>query len=289
MTSATSQPQTRLIPSNGINIAVHDWGGTGQPLLLVHGNSFLGRIWDPIARALLPGYQPLAMDLRGHGDSDKPAEGYRREDHAADIAGVIRSLGLQRPHILAHSIGAASSLIAAGTHPGIAGPIVAIEPIIRPKHEWRTWEGIDDSPIASARARKRRHTWESREAVYETYRSKHAFAAWTPEILQTYVQYGFADLPDGTVELKCRGAIEAIGYEVSPISDPWPVLPHVDSPVLVVRGGRSIIFSKIIVHDLVTTLPNARDLTIEAASHVLPMEFPDEVVRFTREFFAEFG
>ena len=280
-------PQLRRVPSNGIVLAVHDWGGDGRPVLLVHGNSFLGRLWDVTARALLPDYRPYALDLRGHGDSDVPGTGYSRFDHAADIAGVVEALDLQRPCILAHSIGATSSLLAAGLSPTRFGPLVLIEPVIRPRHSPERWAPSGGATAMAEQARRRRHHWPSRQAALDHYRTKPAFSSWQPEVLDLYVKHGFRDAPDGGIELKCPGWVEAQGYEVSPTTNPWPHLETVRNPVLLVRAGTSRLFSEAIANDLAATLPNARVLSIADRSHALPMEDPQLVARLARSFFDE--
>jgi pimeloyl-ACP methyl ester carboxylesterase len=287
MTLGARVPTLRRVPSNGIAIAVHDWDGAGRPVLLVHGNSFLGRLWDVTARDLLPDYRPIAMDLRGHGDSDVPAQGYTRQDHAADITGVVEALGLETPLVLAHSVGAVSSLVAAGNRPDLFSAMMLVEPVIRPKVTDPNWlpsptvNGIADA------ARKRRHTWPSADAAYDNYRTKPAFADWSPDVLRLYVEEGFRPQPDGTIELKCPGWVEAQGYEVTPSTNPWPLVPAISIPVLVVRGGSSRVFSAPIAESLVAELPNGRLLTYEARSHALPMEEPLAIAETAKRFFAE--
>ncbi|MFN8534312.1 MAG: alpha/beta hydrolase [Dehalococcoidia bacterium] len=284
--SAPVSPVARRVQSNGITIAVHDWDSNGRPLLIVHGNSFLGRLWDVTARALAPEFRPIAMDLRGHGDSDVPPEGYGRSDHAADILGVVATLGLTRPLVLAHSVGAISTLLAAGMRPGVLGAIVAIEPVIRPKVREEGWLPFGTHAL-SEQALRRRHQWPSRSAALENYRTKGPFAAWQPEVVGLYVEHGFRDRPDGTIELKCPGWVEAQGYEVTPSTDPWPLMPAVDSPVLLVRAGQSRLFTPTIADDLAAMLPAARLVTVPGRSHALPMEDPVLIADLARTFFAE--
>jgi pimeloyl-ACP methyl ester carboxylesterase len=68
------------------------------------------------------------LDARGHGRSDGPEEGYGSLEHAADVAGLIRGLGLVKPLILGHSMGAATALALAGTYPDLPGAILLEDP-----------------------------------------------------------------------------------------------------------------------------------------------------------------
>lgn len=287
MSGAT--PRLRRVVANGITIAVHDWGGSGQPLVVVHGNSFHARVWDVTLHDLWPAYRPYAIDLRGHGESDVPATGYSRFDHAADIIGVVEALRLARPFVLAHSVGAIAALLAAGLAPNRFGPMVLIEPVIRPRGAAETWLPSPATAALGEQARRRRHRWPSRAEALARYRTKPAFASWQPEVLRLYVEYGFRDGPDGQVELKCPGWVEAQGYEASPTTNPWPYLASVESPILLVRGGESRLFSEPIAAELAATLPNARVLSVPGRSHALPMEDPALVARLAREFFVGQG
>jgi pimeloyl-ACP methyl ester carboxylesterase len=68
------------------------------------------------------------VDARGHGRSDAPERGYDPVVQADDLAGVIAGLGLNRPAVLGHSMGAATALVLAGTHPDLPGAILLEDP-----------------------------------------------------------------------------------------------------------------------------------------------------------------
>jgi N-formylmaleamate deformylase len=70
----------------------------------------------------------IMLDARGHGKSDDPDEGYTSADHADDLAGVIKGLGLQHPAILGHSMGAATALTLAGLYPDLPRAILLEDP-----------------------------------------------------------------------------------------------------------------------------------------------------------------
>lgn len=79
-------------------------GGSGTPVLLVHGITENATSWDPLIDRLTPGRRVVAMDLRGHGRSGTAAH-YDLEAMAGDVAAVSMSLGLDRPHLVGHSLG----------------------------------------------------------------------------------------------------------------------------------------------------------------------------------------
>jgi pimeloyl-ACP methyl ester carboxylesterase len=85
--------------------------GRGHPTLLLHGLASNARIWERTAPALAAGgLAPVAIDLRGHGLSDKPEAGYDLATVAADLRAVLRGLDLKSPILIGHSWGAGLAL-----------------------------------------------------------------------------------------------------------------------------------------------------------------------------------
>lgn len=103
-------------------------GGDKPPVVLAHGFSDDGLCWTPVARQLEADYDVVMVDARGHGRSDAPKRGYGSLEHAGDLAGVIAGLGLQRPAVLGHSMGAATALALAGTYPDLVRAILLEDP-----------------------------------------------------------------------------------------------------------------------------------------------------------------
>jgi pimeloyl-ACP methyl ester carboxylesterase len=116
------------VRANGIRLHYYRTGGSKPPVVLVHGFSDDGLCWTSVARALEETYDVVMVDARGHGHSEAPARGYGPLDHADDLAGVIAGLGLRRPIILGHSMGAISVLVLAGRHPEIPRAVVLEDP-----------------------------------------------------------------------------------------------------------------------------------------------------------------
>src|SRR5947209_6384480 len=95
-----------LTPSaaNGISLAVWDWPGPGVPLLFVHATGYHGRCWDRVIEHF-PDHRCIAVDLRGHGQSDKPGLLAHWRVMGEDIAAVARALGLNGAVAVGHSMG----------------------------------------------------------------------------------------------------------------------------------------------------------------------------------------
>ncbi|HWQ14391.1 MAG TPA: alpha/beta hydrolase [Roseiflexaceae bacterium] len=106
--------ESGFVEANGLRLHYTRTGGKLPPVVLAHGFSDDGLCWTPVAEALAPDYDVVMVDARGHGRSDAPEQGYSPTDHAADLAGAIRALGLERPAILGHPAGGPAGVVDAG-------------------------------------------------------------------------------------------------------------------------------------------------------------------------------
>src|SRR6185437_29476 len=97
----------------GISIHYHRTGGAARPLVLLHGLTGSGAAWSPLARSLQAEFDVLMPDARGHGKSSAPPHGYRYDDLASDVIGLIRELGLDAPILLGHSMGGMTAAVVA--------------------------------------------------------------------------------------------------------------------------------------------------------------------------------
>src|SRR5690349_7853765 len=99
--------------TNGIGIHYLRTGGTKPPLVLLHGLMGSGACWTPLARALENECDVVMPDARGHGGSSAPHDGYRYDDHADDVIGLVHGLSLSRPILLGHSMGGMTAAVLA--------------------------------------------------------------------------------------------------------------------------------------------------------------------------------
>jgi pimeloyl-ACP methyl ester carboxylesterase len=120
--------QSGDIEVNKLKLHYTRTGGDKPPVVLAHGFSDDGLCWTPVAELLEADYDVVMVDARGHGKSDGPKRGYGSAEHAGDVAGVITGLGLKRPAVLGHSMGAATALVLAGTYPDLVRAILLEDP-----------------------------------------------------------------------------------------------------------------------------------------------------------------
>ncbi len=92
-----------------------DFGGPGLPVLALHGHYNEAAVFAPLARELAPRWRVIALDQRGHGESDR-AESYGRDDYVADVAAFHRHLDVGPVPVLGHSMGGVNAYQYAARH-----------------------------------------------------------------------------------------------------------------------------------------------------------------------------
>ncbi|MFQ5472860.1 MAG: alpha/beta fold hydrolase, partial [Dehalococcoidia bacterium] len=118
---------------NGVNLRYVE-AGTGDPaILFVHGWTCNLTDWRFQLEEFAKGHRVVALDLRGHGKSDKPDQDYTIDGFADDVVALIEELGLDRPVIVGHSMGGAIAHNIVRRWPEIAAGAVLVDaPIMRP-------------------------------------------------------------------------------------------------------------------------------------------------------------
>lgn len=118
-----------FVEVTGIRLHYYRAGRTDRPsLILLHGVTDSGKCWSRVAEELIDSYDVIMPDARGHGRSDAPNIGYGEEDRAADVAGLIRALGLDRPVLIGHSMGAATAISTAALFPDLIRAVILEDP-----------------------------------------------------------------------------------------------------------------------------------------------------------------
>ncbi|MEV7007087.1 alpha/beta hydrolase [Streptosporangium sp. NPDC051022] len=126
---------------NGIRLHYVE-GGSGEPLLLLGGWPQTWWQWNKVMPALARRHRVIAVDLRGMGGSDKPADGYDKKTMAADIHALVRHLGLSTVSIAGHDIGAMVAYAFAANHPEATTKIALLDV----PHPDKTWSAFSLLP-----------------------------------------------------------------------------------------------------------------------------------------------
>jgi len=114
------------LPGDGVRLAATRWPGTGTPIVLLHGLASQRRFWNFVA-ARLAGLPVLALDQRGHGDSDRPDGPYDGVTCATDLGIAMDALGWSRAVVVGHSWGGSVAATFAAEHPERTLALVAID------------------------------------------------------------------------------------------------------------------------------------------------------------------
>lgn len=261
----------RLSSPDGVEVAVHDLGGSGPDVLLVHATGFCGTVFAPLAAHLRDAFRCWAVDLRGHGLSGAPAafdDGW--QGFADDVLTAVDGLGLERPVAVGHSCGGAATLLAEANRPGTFRFVWCYEPIVWPDPE----QARSRAERLARGARRRRDQFPSRQDAYENFAAKPPFSTLAPAALRAYVDCGFADEDDGSVRLRCRPDVEAEVYRQAVTLDRFGRLGEVDCPVVVASGGRTDAITPALAAQLAEALPRGRVEVYDHLAHFGPLEDP---------------
>lgn len=250
--------------ANGIRIHYLRTGGAKPPLALLHGLTANGACWIPLARALAEKYDVVMPDARGHGHSSTPLNGYRYEDHASDVVGLIRGLGLDAPVLLGHSMGGmTAAMVASQMGTALRGVILADPTFLSPERQREVYESDvveqhrrllvihKDEVLAEARAR---HPGRSSECL---------------ELL---------------VEARRQTRIDAFDVLTPPNPEYPELVSAIGVPILLVIGDNGAVVSRETGETLQQRNPRLRVATIRDAGHGLPYDQPDRLAAVVGSF-----
>jgi pimeloyl-ACP methyl ester carboxylesterase len=241
------------VRADGVSLAVHEWPGVGPAVVCVHGLTANHTCWASVADVLSPDYRVIAYDLRGRGNSDKPATGYSLPIHCQDLAGLLDRLGLQRAVIVGHSLGAHIALRFAVALPRRVSKLVLVD------------GGIDVRPgilDSLAPAIKRLGVeFPSLEAFLQTVRGLPMLAGRWNDYLERYFRYDVETLPGGAV--RSKAATHAIEEELTNLRRErlWVYHHQVKCPTLILRAPDGLLTAT----DCLMTQEEA-----EAMAHAIP-------------------
>lgn len=117
----------RVALASGVSLEVAEQGPRGgTPLLLLHGATDSWLSFDPVLPHLDPDLHVVAPSQRGHGGSDKPAQGYRTDDFVADLVALVEALELPPVVVVGHSMGSTHALRLAMDRPDLVRGVVGL-------------------------------------------------------------------------------------------------------------------------------------------------------------------
>lgn len=263
---------------NGLRFHYLDWGTAGHlPLLLLHGGAQTAHSWDEVAPDLARDHHVLALDQRGHGDTQwAPAGGYRRDDFVADVVAFLDDHGWRQATLVALSLGGLNAIACATTHPERVPGLVVVDVVptiapaggqaIRAQLAVRDFASFDEA-VERALAFNPRRT---RANVEE--RLRHALRP-TAEGRWTY---------------KFDAAIGGGGLETD-FERLWEHVRAIRCPTLLVRGAESAILTGEGAARFARELPGSELAQVPAAGHSVMGDNPQGFLAAVRPFLARHG
>ncbi|HEX6778406.1 MAG TPA: alpha/beta hydrolase [Ktedonobacterales bacterium] len=229
-----------FVTAGAIRFHEVQWGTQGTPVVCVHGITANAFCFQALADQLAGDHQMFAYDLRGRGDSDKPATGYGVLTHAGDLAALIDVWGLERPVVIGHSMGAFIALAFAAQHPTRLSKLVLIDggvPLL--------WKSAAEQPAWLTAAISRLGTPVPSFELY-TQRLKAApfLGPYWNAYLDLYYQHDVQRWPDGSVVARCyREACLEDEQSLHAEGMPESLWPQVTVPTLLLRAGLGLVAS----------------------------------------------
>ena len=272
-------PERRHAVVNGFRIHYLDWGTAGKPpIVLLHGGALNAHTWDVVCLALRSDYRCIAVDQRGHGDSEwSPELDYTPDAHRRDVLGLVNHLGFDRFLLVGQSMGALNSFTFAAEHSDRLRGLVLID--AGPSIRTHGAERIGDFVNATAEI----------DSIDDALEKALQFNPLRdPRLLRRGLLYNYRKLPSGKWARKhdmrhwngARFKDRAERHQAS-----WQGVERVTCPTLVVRGALSDVFHDEDAESFVRVLPNARWVKIEGAAHTVQGDNPRGLVEAMRTFF----
>jgi N-formylmaleamate deformylase len=255
--------------SGDVRLHYLEYGSDGRPLVIVPGITSPAITWGFIAERLADGHRVVVLDVRGRGLSDKPKTGFTLPDYAADVAALVEALGLERPDVLGHSMGARITAAFGVLHPDLAGPLIIVDPPLsgpgRPEYPTSLEAFMEQ--LAKARA----------GATVEDMRPY--FPTWDDDQLRLRAEW----LPT------CDETAVRETWQNFHTEDIFEFLGALHPPALFMYGGESPAVSDEGAQEVRETNPSLEIACIPGAGHMIPWDNLDGFLVETRQFLAENG
>jgi pimeloyl-ACP methyl ester carboxylesterase len=257
---------------NGCEVS-YEVKGAGPPVILIHGLGGSKRLWSRVVSDLAESFTVVTYDLRGSGDTSesRPEEELSLAVWAEDLAGLVDRLGVERPALVGHSLGASIALKYTLSHPADVSALVLM--------------GAD--PELSRLAPRMEKVVEligrvgMEEWVAEHWSKNTPFAAEslarTPEILDEYRAMVLGNAP-GAYTRTCLAIArtESLTGQLSQVVRPALVISGTADDRTLPEAGR----------ELASALADASYVELEGVGHTMPLEAPAQVSTAIRRFLA---
>lgn len=272
----------RYVQIGGLRLHYTDWNPHGpRTVMLLHGLNVQAHTWDPVADDLARDHHVIALDLRGHGESDWTRDGYYLRDFAADVVGLADHLGLGSFDLIGHSLGCRIGLVVAGEHPDRVRSLVLSDagPEFPP-------EAIEfaNNVVSSAGGAVRGFVDEAEGMAY--YEGMHP--EWEQIFRDLHVRHQLRRNWAGKLVFRADPdlfwLLGSAGREDDGLC--WEMTARLTMPTLILWGRRSPFFSEEIANRMLEKMADGR-LERTDTGHYIPREAPAEFLRIVRGFLSQ--
>jgi len=259
------------VTSAGFKMHYLLWGKMGKPIVALHSMMMDAHGLDTFSQSMAKDWRVLAIDLLGHGDSDKPTENVSLEEHTEVVRGVVNRLRFKPAVLVGHSIGGIIGIVYAAKHPDEVTKLVL----------------VDIAPWDPSRPRTRPtiptpESFDSTEAALAYLKQR--FPRFTQESYQNRLKYGLEQAPGGRLRLKASPKTIDMLRQTNVDLDLWPYAERIKAPTLLIKGVESPTVSPNSVEKMRKLLRNFRSVEVAGATHMVPQDKPEEFERIVREF-----
>ena len=282
-------PRDEWVTLDGLSFHCLDWGGSGQTLLLLHGLASTCHIWDMVAPILAQNHRVLALDQRGHGETDKPTYGFDFASVTQDVIGVIDHFGGDAPVVVGHSWGGSVALELAVRAPkAVKGMAWVDGGMINASARYPT---VEDAKFEMSPPDFSGVTVES---FMERVRTRHQGAGMVPGS-HDVVMANFEVQVDNTIKARLTRANHLRIIEALWDHHPTDLYQQVQCPVLIMparqqtdlstqeRGQRRLMS----VDEAEQQLPNSKTVWLENSIHDVPIQRPGLVADLIKSHVAD--
>ncbi|MBV8734015.1 MAG: alpha/beta hydrolase [Solirubrobacterales bacterium] len=252
------------VDRDGLRLHHLEYGAAGAPVVIVPGITSPAATWEFVSLDLARDYHVIALDVRGRGLSDTPTAGYALADYAGDVKAVIERLGLQRPALVGHSMGARIAAAVRVLHQGLAGPVVLADPPL-------TGPGRGTYPMSLEAFMDQLQAAGSGAAPEELLKY---FPTLTPEHLALRAQW----LPT------CDENAVRESWLNFHREDFFGYLRELEPPALFMYGADSPVVPQSALQEVTDTRPDAEVARIPGAGHMIPWDNAARFLAETRRF-----
>jgi esterase len=269
-----AQPADRSVTVDGLRIHYLDWGTSGQqPLILLHGIGRVAHTFDHLAPHFSKSHHVIAVDMRGHGDSDWDPQGnYLVEDYVRDIEGLVAQLKLRNIVLWGNSTGGRVAQVFAGLHPELASAVIAED--VGPERP------REISDRRATRMSQEEKGWASLDELLAQLKKDNPLTS--EQVLRTLAQYGSKRRADGRIVWKRD---PGIGKGFVP-TELWQTVRQIKAPIIYILGGASTIVPAETQEQLRKALPQVQIITMPGLGHYPSDEKPEDFLVIADGFLA---